>query len=142
MNWDGWVGSADGRPTFFKRRLAGILGWTVRLHKFIAPDDPGCWHTHPAHAVRVVLWGGYIEETPDGRLRAWLPGMVGRIRPEFAHRVAGIQNGRASYSLWFHGPKVARIALVGQCAEGEFISPDRIRIPAVESGERMHGEKP
>lgn len=124
--WDEWRGSLDGRPTFWLKRLLYIpvwrrngkwLGCRVDLHKFVARDDDGCFHSHPAWAVRIVLWGGYVEEIFKGGMggffKVWLPGDIGLIRPSFAHRIQGIVNGRMSYSLWLRGPIVADVLLLG-----------------------------
>lgn len=114
MRWDEWRGSLDGRPTMWIRRLYGSKArGGVDLHKMVRPDDPGCFHTHPAYAVRVVLWGGYIEELEDGTLARRGPGYVGMVKPDLSHRVDSLLNGRASYSLWLRGPKRATTELRG-----------------------------
>lgn len=113
MNWDEWRGSLDGRPTMHIRRLAKVRGRRADLHKFVRPDDPGCFHTHPAPAIRVVLWGGYVEELEDGRLVTWQPGDFGLVRPELCHRVHSLLNGKVSYSLWLRGQVCADVALRG-----------------------------
>ena len=95
------------------KRLAAFKGRRIDLHKFIRADDVACYHTHPAYAVRLVLWGGYVEELEDGSRRTWRPGMVGLVRPELAHRIAELRNGRSSYSLWFRGPICAQVKRVG-----------------------------
>jgi hypothetical protein len=120
--WDEWRGSLDGRPTMWISRLLKLPFWRragkwlscrVDLHKFIDSDDFECFHSHPSYAIRIVLWGGYVEETPSGDMKVWSPGMAGLIRPEFVHRVSDILNGRASYSLWLRGPICADVKLVG-----------------------------
>ena len=112
INWDEWRGSLDGRPTFWEKHLISWRGWKVDLHKFVAADDPGCFHTHPAWALRIVLWGGYREEVPNGFMRTFWPGRIGLIAPWFCHRTAELLRG-PSYSLWIRGPKVADIQLHG-----------------------------
>lgn len=113
MKWEEWRGSFDGRPSLWIKKLVRAFGCVVQLHKFVRADDPGCFHTHPATAVRVILWGGYIEELGDGRRRAWLPCMVGILRPELEHRIDTLLNGHTSYSLWLRGPKRAAINIRG-----------------------------
>ncbi len=128
--WDEWRGSLDGRPTMWIKRLLKLPIWwwagklrscRVDLHKFVAEDDYDCYHSHPAWAIRIVLWGGYIEEVYDdatyannlfGALRVWFPGRVGVIRPSFAHRVHELC-ARTSYSLWLRGPICADVKLLG-----------------------------
>lgn len=113
MRWDEWRGSLDGRPALWIRKLVRVFGCVVQVHKFVRADDAGCYHTHPAWAVRIVLWGGYVEETGDGRWRAWFPGRIGIVKPSYEHRIAGLMNGRSSWSLWLRGPKVAEIKMRG-----------------------------
>lgn len=122
--WDEWRGSLDGRPTMWISRLLKLPFWKragkwlscrVDLHKFTGRDDPGCFHTHPAYAIRIVLWGGYIDQVyPTMHYVAWRPGRIGLVRPELSHRVAGIYENRpASYSLWLRGPICADVRLDG-----------------------------
>lgn len=111
--WDEWRGSFDGRPALWIKKLLRFRGYVVQLHKFTRADDPGCFHTHPAWAVRIILWGGYVEERGDGRWRTWLPGMIGVVPPHLEHRIGGLRNGRSSWSLWLRGPKVATINVRG-----------------------------
>lgn len=114
MNWPEWIGALDGRVTLWVRTLLERGGRRVDLHKMVGRDDLDCFHSHPAYAVRVILWGGYVEELQDGRHRMWVPGMIGLVRPACSHRVAGLRNGRVSYSLWIRGRKRARVELSGK----------------------------
>lgn len=124
--WDEWRGHPDGRPTMLISRLFKLPFWRkagkllfcrVDLHKFVGRDDFDCFHTHPAYAIRIVLWGGYSEEIfkggQGGFYRAWLPGDIGIVRPDLAHRVSTILNGKSSYSLWLRGPICADVKLLG-----------------------------
>lgn len=78
----------------------------------VGADSPGCYHTHPAKALRLVLWAGYVEELEDGTRVQWWPGQIGLVRPELAHRIAALPRGN-SYSLWLRWPKTHRIELRG-----------------------------
>lgn len=135
FRWDRWIGNdpVGGYETAVLKikHLVHLFGWRIDLHCFIAADGEGCFHTHPAMAVRVVLCGGYEEEIWDRRpwnpsftclgsitkrprdFDLWLPGSVGIIRPEFAHRVHRLANGKSSYSLWFRGPITHDIHILG-----------------------------
>jgi hypothetical protein len=113
MKWDEYRHNFDGIPVFFIRKIATFAGCAVQIHKFVKADAPGCFHSHPAWAVRIVLWGGYVEETPDGRWRTWFPGRIGIVSPAFEHRIGGLRNGRSSWSLWLRGPKVANVNVRG-----------------------------
>lgn len=113
MRWDGWRGSMDGRPTLWEKCIWSRGGWRVDIHKMVARDDADCFHTHPAYAIRLILWGGYVEEVEGGMHRMWLPGMIGVVRPVLSHRIAGLRNGRSSYSLWIRLRKRAKVELRG-----------------------------
>ena len=113
MNWDEWRGSLDGRPTLWVKHLFCGYGRHIDLHQMVGADDPGCFHTHPALAVRIVLWGGYIEEMEDGRYRTWFPGRIGIVRPSCSHRIAGLRNGKLSLSLWLRLRKKMPVKLRG-----------------------------
>lgn len=127
MKWDEWRGSLDGRPTMWIKRLLRIPLYRSRgrwrsirldLHKMVRPDDEGCYHTHPAWAIRLPLWGGYIEQkhTPGTTIK-WCywrrPLEISIVRPRFCHRVDSLLNGRVSYSLWLRGPIIADVELHG-----------------------------
>ena len=113
MTFDEWRGSMDGRPVLWVKHLLCRAGRHIDLHKMIAADDPGCFHTHPAWAIRIVLWGGYVEEMEDGRWRLWWPGRIGLIAPRLSHRIAGLRNGRRSLSLWIRFRKCAAVEMRG-----------------------------
>ena len=122
-----WVGHTnDGPVVMAVRNLVHLLGCRIDLHTMLGADKKDCHHTHPAWAIRIVLWNGYVEEVPPdvvtdvgaklwncGRYRTWKPGMVGIVRPEFAHRIDRLLKGR-SVSLWIRGPVVAKVKLVGE----------------------------
>lgn len=113
MRWDEYRHNFDGVPVFFIKKIFRAFGGVVQIHKFVKADAEGCFHTHPAWAIRLVLWGGYVEETGYGRWRTWFPGRFGIVSPSYEHRIAGLRNGRSSWSLWIRGPKVAGINVRG-----------------------------
>lgn len=123
MKWDHWIGKTPQGPVVMRiKHLVHIERWGFRidLHKFIEADDPGCFHTHPAKAFRIVLWGGYLEEICHDK--AGIPyttswaflhlGSMGWVKPEFCHRIASLF-GSASYSLWFRWRVTHKVELVG-----------------------------
>lgn len=112
--WDEWRGHFDGTVTMLIKRLVSFRGWHIDLHKMVGPDMPDCFHTHPAKAWRLILWGGYVEQLALGMHVEWRPLMAGFVKPEFAHRIARLRNGRASYSLWIRAPKCAEVQLIGE----------------------------
>lgn len=111
---DEWRGDVDGERLVMKiNHLVRGGGRRADLHTMVGADSPGCFHTHPARAIRVILWGGYVEELEDGTMKAWLPGMVGLVQPGLSHRIHAIENGRCSYSLWIRGRKTHTVQLRG-----------------------------
>jgi hypothetical protein len=115
ISWDEWRGSLDGRPSMLVKCLLDFAGYRVDLHKFIRADDPTCFHTHPANAIRIVFWGGYEEEIHGGMRIDWRPGDFGVVHPELCHRVSKILNGSSSYSLWLRGRKTNKAKIIGEC---------------------------
>lgn len=137
LQWTEWRGDFDGNPTMWIMPLVRWRGRRLDLHKFVKPDMPGCYHTHPARAIRIPLWGGYVEEILHSATRldtgssivslntgndwrfwpvewkTWRPGMVGLVHPELAHRIESLRNGRVSYSLWIRGRKTHKTELRG-----------------------------
>ena len=77
-----------------------LLGRKVGAQWRIRADDLTCFHTHPATAIRIILWGGYTEEIDTripGRVlydyRRLKPGHIGIVRPELSRpaRLQGYQ---------------------------------------------------
>ena len=112
VHFTDWRGTLDGRAIFWSRTLLEFAGWRVALHRMVGADDPGCFHTHPASALRVILVGGYVEEIEGGQGYAWLPGQFGIVRSDLSHRIARLF-GDVSYSLWIRAPKRQAIQLRG-----------------------------
>jgi len=135
MKWDRLIWNKpdeeDSSPVLAIKHLFHWerFGFRIDLHKIMRADAENMFHSHPAIAWRVILWGGYVEEVlepltttgrlnrdwqrnmylRDGRcpcgiahkvLKSWLPGDVGRVEPEFIHRIDRLIKG-PSYSLWF-----------------------------------------
>lgn len=113
MRFDEWRGSMDGRPVIYIKHLFCGRGRHCDLHYMRAADDPDCFHTHPAYAIRVILRGGYVEELEGGKRKVWRPGMFGIVRPDCSHRIAELRNGHASLSLWIRFRKQAKVRLRG-----------------------------
>jgi hypothetical protein len=128
MNWDEWRGSLDSRPTMFIKRLLHVGGFRIDLHKIIRADDAQCFHTHPAYAVRIILWGGYEEQVLVGNTgiawhKFWRPGSIGIIKPAYCHRVSAILNRAASYSFWLRAPATHTVELRGEGWKGAKYDP-------------------
>ena len=123
-NPSGWRGSLDGRPTFFEKDVFAEDGYKITLHKFVGADDPECFHSHPAIAIRCVLSGGYVEEYPGGEIQECLPGFIGLVYPDTVHRIHSLLETE-SVSLWIRMPKTAEAKLIGDGWRGQAASMER-----------------
>ena len=110
--WDEWRGSLEGEKVMLIKNLLSWRGYKLDLHKFVGTDAIDCFHTHPAKAIRFVIWGGYVEEMEDGRFEIWLPLNAGVVSPGLSHRI-GVLVSECSYSLWFRWPKTHEAELRG-----------------------------
>lgn len=118
LSWTRWIGNFDNEPVMLIKTLTSRLGCHVDVHKFLKGDRWGCFHTHPAYALRICFSGGYIEEvylsTHARFYRVIMPGHIELIRPRYCHRVVECLNGVGSWSLWLRGPVIAPIILRGE----------------------------
>lgn len=73
------------------------------LHEIVRSDDDRALHDHPWDNRSFVLFGGYIEHTPEGRIER-RPGDVVERAAEALHRLELFQGQRA-ISLFSTGPK-------------------------------------
>lgn len=133
--WDRWIGhSKEGPIVMLIKHLFVGEGCHVDLHRMVFPDMIGCYHTHPAKAIRVVRTGGYIEELffKGGRteLVERHPGYVGVILPDYCHRFHALLDPALGYSesIWLRGPVTHPIILRG------LGWPEELRNKAVVSG--------
>ena len=121
MKWDeSRYNTKADKPVFFIKNLISLFGCRISLHKMVAADDIMCFHTHPANAIRIILWGGYEEEQfeqlADHRrftFRLFVPSQIGIVKPDYCHRIHNINNNRSSYSLWIRFRKTHKIKLLG-----------------------------
>jgi hypothetical protein len=82
----------DGRknPIYLIRFSLLTLPWlSVKLHRIYLSDDD-CMHDHPWSFVSFVLWGGYIEQTPDGK-KLYGPGSILWRKAPAIHRLEVFQ---------------------------------------------------
>lgn len=116
FKWDKQITTEKGGKgeVVFKTKhlLPKIFGCRVDLHKMYRADEPGRFHSHPAWAFRIILWGGYIEELVMGVKVKWFPGCMGTIAPTYYHRIDELLNGKYSLSLWIRGPIVQNTHVV------------------------------
>lgn len=104
-------------PVMYVKTLFTLFGHKFDIHKFVNRDNAGCFHTHPAYAWRIVLWGGYTEQVlnDDGTKEFFdLPvGVIDKVEPKYCHRLHSLK-GKTSWSLWIRGPVVEKIMLKGE----------------------------
>jgi hypothetical protein len=84
-------------------------GWSVKLHKIVKADDDRCQHDHPWNFLRIILWGGYVEERGSETFilkpwRPWAPWRIYPVRGNFKHRIDHLLCNE-SWSLVFCGPR-------------------------------------
>lgn len=132
--WDRWIGhSKQGPIVMLIKELWKDQGCHVDLHRMVGVDMPGCFHTHPALAIRWVREGGYVEELffrdKPSELVERKPGYVGVVQPYTCHRIHELLNGSYSESLWLRGPVTHPIWLRGPGW------PEELRDKKVVSGE-------
>lgn len=97
-------------------RIKHLLKWRgfkLDLHQFVGTDAANCFHTHPARALRLIVWGGYVEQLENASYHTWRPGRIGLVSPSHSHRISELVNGAVSYSLWFRWPKTHEVRLRG-----------------------------
>lgn len=79
-------------------------GCNVYLHEINRSDDDRALHDHPWANTSMLLFGSYIEHTPDGRFVRTAGDVVTR-EAEASHRLEVIP-GETAISLFITGPKV------------------------------------
>lgn len=89
-------------PYVIRWRIETPFG-SVRVHRWLGPDDDRAFHDHPWWFLTVVLKGGYTDRSPDGdeHLHA---GMV-RFRPAH-HRHTVVPDPNGAWTALVTGPKV------------------------------------
>lgn len=63
----------NGLSVYLDRLNLIITPWfSIKLHRIYRPDNQRDLHDHPWNFLSIVLWGSYIENTPDGeRKHRW-----------------------------------------------------------------------
>ncbi|RPE05533.1 hypothetical protein EGT74_24425 [Chitinophaga lutea] len=90
-------------PYLTRYTLIETSRWQLCLHIFHRSDWTDDLHDHPWDFVSLLLWRGYIEETPDSR-RRYYPGAVLIRRAEHVHRVE-LLNGKKAVTLVWMGKR-------------------------------------
>lgn len=108
--WDYRYSRSPLQPTIYIRNICTFGNWTLDWHVIVLPDADDAFHSHPGTAWRLIVWGGYVEELPGRFYKWWFPGRIGRVTPDYVHRVHHVNR---SYSLWLRGPSVVKTKLIG-----------------------------
>ena len=78
----------DNGTTYMKRwRFIHTKAFGVRIHKIERSDQDRELHDHPFSFVSIILKGGYIEETVDGRKTFYGPGSILFRSADTLHRL-------------------------------------------------------
>lgn len=64
VRWGEWLGEPD--CPYARRWVLDLRLFTLRVHHFIASDDPRYMHDHPWWFLTFVLAGGYTDHNEDG----------------------------------------------------------------------------
>lgn len=92
-------GCLNPTPLLTRYKLLRTRHGNLYLHVFHRSDEDRELHDHPWAFASLILWGGYIEHTPQGTSRKW-PGML-LLRPAtWRHRVDLVGTGRAATLVW------------------------------------------
>lgn len=92
-----------GKPEcpYLVRWVAAIY-YSLRLHHWLAGDDPRAFHDHPWWYVTFCIWGGYTDVSPAGEVE------VGRWSFHYfpaAHRHTVRVNPGGAWTLLLTGPE-------------------------------------
>lgn len=112
----GQVDPSRGQTPLFERYLLGRgpAGGAAYLHHYLRSDPDRGLHDHPyPWAIAVPLAGGYVEERMVGFNAMGPVGRRIRRRPFVPYLLTGnafhrlhVAEGRTSWSLFIHGPRV------------------------------------
>ena len=74
---------------YFRRTIASLFGYSIRVHEWYADDDTRHFHDHPQWFWTLILRGGYTDVSPDGEDRLRFGSI--RYRPaDYAHAVTDV----------------------------------------------------
>jgi len=105
------ITNIDGSAPYLVRWSINLpFGLSLKLHQILRPDDDRCQHDHPWWFLRLILWGGYVEELADRQQnclpwRPWAPWRVYFCPLHFRHRIRSLHR-ESSWSLVLCGRKV------------------------------------
>lgn len=87
----------------YMRRWLLRTPWKMfRLHHILRSDSDRHFHDHPMDFTSFILWGGYIEYTPNNLPRVCRPGDVVHRKAEDLHFLK--LRGRSAWTFLITGP--------------------------------------
>lgn len=99
---------ADGTDVIYLKRwiIFSFFGWKVMVHQILQSDHDRCLHDHPWGFFGFILWGGYIEDLPNGVRRTNKPfRFINRMNPQFTHRIHRLLK-KSSWTILIRTPAV------------------------------------
>lgn len=102
----GCEGRGDGDQAYLTRyTLFENNSIKVCIHVFHRSDSDEL-HDHPWNFLSLILWQGYLEQTPTGKKRKW-PLMLLFRKAHHAHRVELI-NGKKAVTFVIMGKRIRK----------------------------------
>lgn len=89
----------------YMRRWRFKTPWgMLRIHHILRSDDRDHLHDHPMDFVSFILWGGYVEYTPNLPPKKYGPGSVVVRRAEDLHALELCDKKRGAWTLLLTPP--------------------------------------
>lgn len=100
-------GQKLGNPEcpYMRRWVLDFGQFSIRLHHWLASDDQRNFHDHPWWFVTLILWGGYVDQSPEGD-DPLKQGSIRFRKAEFQHTVNVNKGG--CWSVLLTGPTTRR----------------------------------
>lgn len=98
----------DGALYMNRWRVIHTPWFGVRVHKIVRSDGERALHDHPFSFVSLILRGGYVEQTPDGKRRVFKAGDLNFKSADALHRLDLFRKGLV---LGFNGPNTIEDAV-------------------------------
>jgi hypothetical protein len=89
-------------PYVIRWRLEIARVGSVRVHRWLGPDDDRAYHDHPWWFITIVVKGGYTDISPGGGEHLRAPAI--RFRPAL-HRHTVVPDKGGAWTVMITGPK-------------------------------------